>query len=276
MTSSRSTGVLPPTRMTAGWRRRPATLGGVVIVPARVNPLAGMVTSASVEVLRVVCARVATLAASSRAATMPADNIEPHQPQLVVDDDDDIQRGAGVRDGQLESPRRDRACGPAERLLGHRADGGLHLGLRDHVERELGPDDRNRQPRRQRFIAGEDVVGHHDGAGADLVLFRDRPAGLRDLVDGGGHAERRGERDRGFLVRASSFISSGCQSGPYFISKRVTAKSKGAPVAPVDVMIQPEEVRASEGPVRGRLGCPGGRCRRRRCRPPEQDARVGA
>ena len=33
-----------------------------------------------------------------------------------------------------------------------------------------------------------------------------------------------------FFSRASSFISSGCQSGAYFISKRVMVKSTGAPV----------------------------------------------
>jgi hypothetical protein len=48
-----------------------------------------------------------------------------------------------------------------------------------------------------------------------------------------------------FFDRASSLISSGCQSAPYFISKRVIVKSMGAPVWPVDVMIQPDEVRAS-------------------------------
>ena len=64
----------PPTRTTAGWRSRPATPGGVVTVPARLNPLAGIETSASVG-LRAVCARVATLDASSRTTRRPTDGI---------------------------------------------------------------------------------------------------------------------------------------------------------------------------------------------------------
>ena len=147
---------------------------------------------------------------------------------------------------QLESPRRHRASGPAERLLGHRADGGLHFGLRRDVDRELGAGGRDRQPRRERLVAAEDVVGHHDGAGADLIFLGDRLSGLGDLVDGGGHAERRGERSPGrssIAPRASSRAAA--SPAPYFISKRVMVKSKGAPVCPVEVMIQPEAVRAS-------------------------------
>src|SRR6185369_14328734 len=48
-----------------------------------------------------------------------------------------------------------------------------------------------------------------------------------------------------FFSLASRRISSGCQSGAYFISKRVTLKSTGAPVRPVEVMIQPAPVRES-------------------------------
>ena len=48
-----------------------------------------------------------------------------------------------------------------------------------------------------------------------------------------------------FFSRASSFISSGCQSAAYFISKRVMVKSVGAPVWPVEVMTQPDGVRPS-------------------------------
>ena len=45
--------------------------------------------------------------------------------------------------------------------------------------------------------------------------------------------------------RASSFISSGCQSGAYFISNRVIFRSAGDPSVPVDVMIHPELPRDS-------------------------------
>ena len=48
-----------------------------------------------------------------------------------------------------------------------------------------------------------------------------------------------------FFNRASSFISSGCQSVAYFISKRAMVKSSWRAGRPVEVMTQPEGVRAS-------------------------------
>ncbi len=46
-------------------------------------------------------------------------------------------------------------------------------------------------------------------------------------------------------TRASSRISSGDQSAEYLISNRLSVRSTGAPVVPLDVMIHPELVRAS-------------------------------
>ena len=152
--SSRSAGTGPPTSTTAGWRSRPATPGGVVSVPARLKPLAWIETSASVG-LRAVCARVATLDASSRTTTRPAEGISNRtRRSLSSMITTAVDRRARVLEAELEAAGRHRPARSAERLLADRLDRRLDLGLRRRRRSGISaPTAHGRQPRRQRFVA---------------------------------------------------------------------------------------------------------------------------
>ena len=102
--------------------------------------------------------------------------------------------------------------------------------------------------------AGEEVVRQHDRPAPNLIGLRDGRAVLRDLVDRGGQAER---------VRDASVAR--CPASPRgafraAASRRVlhleAVERRGRRIAPVDVIIQSEAVRASVRPARGPTSTP--------------------
>ena len=116
-------------------------------------------------------------------------------------------------------------------------------------------------------------------------VLRARRVALQDLVDRGRHRERRVDADDDVAARAPrACISSGCQSAPYFISKRLMVKSSGGAERPARRDDPAEVAFAPASTARARSACRGGRSANaaspgagaaaagpRRCRRGEQD-----
>ena len=127
-------------------------------------------------------------------------------------------------------------AGRLDRFFADVLDDRLDLALRRHVQRQLSARRRSCQPRRERLIAGVEVVGKHDRARRDLIGLAGGGAVLRNLVD------RRGQPERGregpgasgpALLRREG--TSAASRASYLISSRFSTMS---PKRPVDEMTQ--------------------------------------
>ena len=112
----------------------------------------------------------------------------------------------------------------------HALDGDGDLGLRRDIGAQLGCPAASPPGALRALRSRRKTVGQDDRSRRHLIGLGCRRAVLRDLVDRGGHAERRGQRERPPGRVASMCSSSGCQSDVYFTSNRLTVMLNGAPI----------------------------------------------
>ncbi len=121
--------------------------------------------------------------------------LEAYEPHAVVHHDHRVHRSARILQREIESPRGERAPRAGERLVRDGLHRGFDFRLRNDVERQLGAGLGVPEPRSQRLVRAEHVVGQDNGARADLIGFRARTSRLRDFIDRAREGERRRDAD---------------------------------------------------------------------------------